>query len=97
MSYALQHTPEFEETVRGWGLSRDQVAELNFRLHEDLTENPAAKLHPVRNNPDYMEYSFESSIVKENCISIYAFRVQYSRDRSSLVILEGQRVVGEAE
>ncbi len=51
MSYVIRHTPEFEDCVRGWGLTPNQAAEVRFRLAEDLTDNPGPHLHPVRNDP----------------------------------------------
>lgn len=96
MSFAIQQTPEVEDSVRAWGLSKPQLDELGFRIHEDLAENPARNLHPVKNEPDYLEYSFESSILVNGNTAIYAFRVVYSQDEESLVILEAHRVTGPA-
>jgi hypothetical protein len=92
MSYTIRHTPEAEEKIRGWGLTKRQIDEMRFRLLEDLGENPAKDLRPVKNEPDYMEYMFASALVVSGARWLFAFRVVYSRDRESLVILDADHL-----
>jgi len=52
MSYSIQLTPEVEEKIAGWNLTKRLLDEIRFRLPDDLGENPAAKLYTVPNDPD---------------------------------------------
>jgi hypothetical protein len=92
MSFTLRHTDEFGASVRDRDLNATQLAELRFRLKEDLTEDPWRHLRPIKNDPDYMEYAYESQVVVEGERSLFAFRVQVSMDEETLLILEGDRV-----
>jgi len=88
MSYSIQLTPEVEEKIAGWNLTKRLLDEIRFRLPDDLGENPAAKLYTVPNDPDYMEYSFSTDGGELDREHLFVFRVVYSRDRIALVILD---------
>jgi hypothetical protein len=92
MSYTIRHTPEAEEKIRAWRLTKRQLDELRFRLLEDLGENPAERLHAAKNVPDYLEYFFESALCEPDRRSLFAFRVVFSRDREALVILDADHL-----
>jgi len=88
MSYDIKHGPLVAERIKSWDLPEPLLAELEFRLVEDLRDNPARNLHIITNDPDYLEYSFASDIMHGGARYLFAFRVAYSTDEQTLLLLD---------